>query len=63
MTASAIAKLLRNSRKMDGSRLAATYFQASSVKGCGMNVSRTESGSVLNEVITDQANGMNISRA
>ena len=35
----------------------------SSVNGSGMNVSRTESGSVLNDVITDQANGTNIRSA
>jgi hypothetical protein len=37
--------------------------QPSTVNGWGMNVRRTESGSVLNEVITDQANGRNISNA
>ena len=30
------------------------------MNGSGMNVSWTESGSVLNEVMSDQANGTNI---
>ena len=30
------------------------------MNGCGMNVRLAESGRVLNDVITDHANGMNI---
>ena len=40
-----------------------TVSHASSVNGSGMNVRRTESGSVLNDVTSDQANGTNISNA
>ena len=61
--AMAMPKLLANIRQMDGSRLAKTYVQASSVNGRGRNVSCTESGSVLNEVTTDHANGMHIRTA
>src|SRR5580765_183223 len=63
VTTRAIPKLFANSRKIDGSRFWKTYRQASSVGGFGMNVSSTASGCVLNDVISDQANGMNIRTA
>jgi hypothetical protein len=59
----AIPALLANRRKIVGSRLVKTYSHASSVNGSGMNSSLTESGSVLNDVTTDQANGTHMRMA
>jgi hypothetical protein len=56
-------KLLRNSRGRAGSSRVNAVSQPSRVNGCGMSVSRTASGIVLNEVMTVQANGTNISSA
>jgi len=58
-----MSALFQNMTSTLGWRFANTYCQASSVNGCGMTVRRVESGSVLNDVMTVQANGMNISNA
>ena len=63
VTARAMPKLFANSRKIEGFSFSKTYRQASRVNGWGMIVSWTESGSVLNDVMSDQPNGMNIAIA
>ena len=63
VTASAMIALLRNRTGSGGFSLVSAYSQPAGVNGCGMTCSLTESGSVLNDVMTDQANGTNISIA
>ena len=59
----AMTRLFENSTTTFGSSSVNAYSHAWNVNGSGMNVSRRESGCVLNDVITDHANGMNISSA
>ena len=60
VTARARTALLANSTGSGGSSFVSAYSQPAVVNGCGMMFSVTESGSVLNDVITDQPNGTNI---
>src|SRR3954453_2336593 len=60
VTAVAMRKLLTNSTVIAGVSSVAANCQPAVVNGSGMSVSRTESGSVLNDVTTDHVNGTNI---
>jgi len=63
VTAAAMTALLMNMTGSGGVTLFQANSHPSSVNGCGRIVSWTESGSVLNEVMTDHAKGTNISSA
>jgi hypothetical protein len=61
VTRPATMTLFRNSWGMLGSRVRNPVCQPCSVNGWGMTVSRSASGSVLNDVISCQTNGISIS--
>ncbi len=63
ITEPASRKLLKNILGSDGSRSVQAVSHPWSVNGCGISVSRTESGIVLNDVMTVHANGTSISSA
>ena len=63
ITEPASRKLLKNSRGSGGSSSVHAVSQPASVNGSGNKVSCTESGIVLNEVMSVHANGTNISSA
>src|SRR4051812_8668993 len=60
VTASARIALFAKRTGNGGFNLVSAYSQPAVVTGCGMTFNVTESGSVLNDVITDQPNGTNI---
>ena len=60
VTATAMIALLTNRTGRGGSSFVSAYSQPAVVNGWGMMFRLTESGNVLNDVMTDQANGMNI---